>query len=518
MAGYEATIGTDGALPSFRVNGVEFLKPNVNVSRGLYLWQDWKVHKLEDIQQNGNVVIAKGAVGTIRYTFFPNRLEVAVTNATRGRLVVFVVFDGTEAAMSDALGQWKKLPFEGGKSNTPEPQWARTEWFSGKAKVTLSGQATVWGPWMDLHQVAEMSVLPDTTKSLVFEAGTPTEAEAAKAAAVIGKPLGQGLHLEWPRDYQVFQRRSKSAGAVIVRGRAEANIEQVEARVTGMGPSGALPGRWEAVSLDPTSHSFSTELSVPAGGWYSVDVRASDGSKVVAEGSVGHVGVGEVFVIAGQSNSTNCGQEKLKPASGMVSTFSGQAWRLANDPQPGVHDNSMSGSPWPAFGDALYAQFRVPIGIASTGHAGSSITQWQTDGELFRWTTQRMKQLGRQGFRAVLWHQGETDVAMNSDDYARHLTDLIRASRQSTGWNVPWFVAQVSYHNPSNPSSASVRAGQKKVCDAGTALTGPDTDTLTGDNRDNGGKGIHFSGKGLQAHGQAWAEKVGAYIDATLSG
>jgi hypothetical protein len=231
---------------------------------------------------------------------------------------------------------------------------------------------------------------------------------------------------------------------------------------------------------------------------------------------VEHVGVGEVFVVAGQSNSTNCGEEKLKPASGMVSTFSGQSWRLANDPQPGVHDGSGGGSPWPAFGDALYARFRVPIGIASTGHAGSSVTQWRADGDFFLWMTQRMKQLDPQGFRAVLWHQGEADVAMSTDEYARRLTELIEASRQAAGWKVPWYVAQVSYHNPANRSSPATRAAQKKVCDSGLAIAGPDTDVLDGDNRENGGKGIHFSGKGLRAHGQAWAEKVGAHLDTVL--
>ena len=42
------------------------------------------------------------------------------------------------------------------------------------------------------------------------------------------------------------------------------------------------------------------------------------------------------------------------------------------------------------------------------------------------------------------------------------------------------------------------RAGQKKLWETGVAFEGPDTDTLTGDNRDQGGKGIHFSPKGLQ--------------------
>jgi hypothetical protein len=113
----------------------------------------------------------------------------------------------------------------------------------------------------------------------------------------------------------------------------------------------------------------------------------------------------------------------------------------------------------------------------------------------------------------VLWHQGEADAAMSTDAYARDLTELIQASRQTVGWHMPWFVAQVSYRSPANPSAIAVRAAQKRVCDSGTALLGPDTDDLVGDNRDNAGRGIHFSGKGLQAHGNAWAEKVSAFIN-----
>ena len=39
---------------------------------------------------------------------------------------------------------------------------------------------------------------------------------------------------------------------------------------------------------------------------------------------------------------------------------------------------------------------------------------------------------------------------------------------------------------------------------------------LTGDDRDKGGKGIHFSPKGLAAHGKLWADKVGDWLDGVL--
>ena len=65
----------------------------------------------------------------------------------------------------------------------------------------------------------------------------------------------------------------------------------------------------------------------------------------------------------------------------MVTTFSGDAWRLANDPQPGVQDNSTKGSFIPSFGDALYRKYRVPIGVASVGHGSTSVRQWLPAGE-----------------------------------------------------------------------------------------------------------------------------------------
>jgi hypothetical protein len=118
----------------------------------------------------------------------------------------------------------------------------------------------------------------------------------------------------------------------------------------------------------------------------------------------------------------------------MVTTFSGTEWSLANDPQPGVQDNSRKGSFIPSFGDALYRRYHVPIGIASVGHGSTSVRQWLpadtpihvmptmtryiktdangtlvSDGTLLAGMMLRIHQLGIHGFRALLWHQGESD-------------------------------------------------------------------------------------------------------------
>ncbi|MBL8764255.1 MAG: alpha-L-fucosidase [Phycisphaerae bacterium] len=324
------------------------------------------------------------------------------------------------------------------------------------------------------------------------------------------------LSLETPTDYQVFQRATERAGIVGVRGWTGVACEAVEARLTGSSEWGEPDATWSRAT-PAADGSFALRLSAPAGGWYLLECRAVRAGAPIANVRVNHVGVGEVFVGAGQSNSTNCGGEgKLSCRTGMVSTFDCHAWRIADDPQPGVHDGSTGGSFWPAFGDAMHERFKVPIGVAVTGHGGTSINQWQRNGELFEWMMARVRALGPLGFRALLWHQGESDVGMTGDQYAAGLERIILDSREAAGREFPWVVARVSYHNPEKPSFDSTRAGQKALWDRGIALEGPDTDTLTGDHRDGGGRGIHFSPKGLDAHGRMWADKVGVWLEVRL--
>jgi hypothetical protein len=252
-----------------------------------------------------------------------------------------------------------------------------------------------------------------------------------------------------------------------------------------------------------------------------------------------------VFVVAGQSNATNCGSEKLKTTTGMVSSFDGVRWVLANDPQPGVQDGSSGGSFLPAFGDALFEKYRVPVGVASTGAGATSVREWlprgermnnlpttganvrsvapgewECTGKLFDGLIKRIEALSPRGCRAVLWHQGESDAGqaragypaerqITGKQYVEFMEKLIRASRKSSGWEIPWFVAQTTYHSEKDASDDEFRTAQKSLWEKGLAHEGPDTDALRLEFR----AGVHFNAKGLQAHGRLWAEKVGAYLD-----
>jgi hypothetical protein len=381
-----------------------------------------------------------------------------------------------------------------------------------------------------------------------FTLFAPARPRAAQEPAVPVWRIG----LTSPLDFQVVQRSSRPNGVILVAGSLAAEAGAVEppdileARVTGVSGFGELPGRWQTLLHDSGGTMFRGELRVPAGGWYRLEVRALRADVQVGLAVVEHVGVGEIFVIAGQSNAANYGEERQATKSGLVASFDGKVWQPARDPQPGA--GGTKGSFLPPFGDEIVGHFHVPVGLVAVGIGSTSVRewlpggtrltqlppltrnvvtnregQWEASGRIFLNFTSRLKRLGPYGFRAVLWHQGESDAHQADPErtlpgalYRQYLEQLIRDSRRAIGWEAPWFVAQTSYHNPGDPASADIRAAQKSMWEEGIALPGPDTDSLTGDLREQAGAGVHFSGPGLRAHAQLWFQTVSPWLEQQL--
>lgn len=345
-------------------------------------------------------------------------------------------------------------------------------------------------------------------------------------------------NLESPEENRVFQRDDVGGADVVVAGAfpREAGVrpgDWVETRFQG-------DSRWRPTwSVAPGEAGFRVRTRLPAGfGVLFVRVRRGADILAVAERTVF---VGEVFVVAGQSNSANHGEERQRPAMPLVMALGPGGWRLANDPQPGSSGDG--GSMVPPLGDALSRELGVPVGFVSCGSGGTSVREWlpsgvlfdapptvmarvrrkgdawESDGALYRQLVAKVRGLGPRGFRAVLWHQGESDAnqadpsrTLRGDLYARFMSRLMEGVRAEAGWAVPWMVAQVSYHTPDDRGSEDLRRAQASLWESGLALQGPDTDALGERWRDGGGRGVHFNGAGLREHGRLWVERLAPWV------
>ena len=148
---------------------------------------------------------------------------------------------------------------------------------------------------------------------------------------------------------------------------------------------------------------------------------------------------------------------------------------------------------------------------------------WESKGHIYDNLVARMRQLGPNGFRAVLWHQGESDANQREATrtlpgalYTKFLEQVILESRRDIGWAAPWFVALASYHTPDDTGSPEIREAQRALWNSRIAFAGPDSDALTGALRESNGKGVHFSGPGLREHAARWVEKVEPWLEHEL--
>lgn len=347
------------------------------------------------------------------------------------------------------------------------------------------------------------------------------------------------MRLLSPGDFEVFQRASATGGPVLIEGEAamdDGHHPRLEWRWTDAESDNPA---WQRMDADWSGHQFTFRPVLPAGGWYRIEVRVSSGGGINAPSAiVEHVGVGEVFLVAGQSNSANHGEARLETATGRVSAFDADraVWQPCRDPQPGA--SGSGGSFMPPLGDALVEALDVPVGFIACGIGATSVREWlpagytfpnpptiesrvrrtaagvwESDGDAFGNLMSLLKTAGPDGIRAVLWHQGESDAnqrdpsrTLPGELYRQYLTVIISESRRIAGWEIPWMVAQVSYHVPGDEASPDIRAAQASLWAGGVARKGPDTDALKGALRESGGQGVHFSRAGLKAHARAWAD------------
>lgn len=218
------------------------------------------------------------------------------------------------------------------------------------------------------------------------------------------------------------------------------------------------------------------------------------------------VGVGDVYLVAGQSNALSPAQ-KHEPAfsmTGLVSvTFPGEdsdnRFLIPTEKQP-VKESVA----WLYCGDELARESKVPVLFINVAVGSTSTTDWQPDKALFE---RLLGVLNRKKVRAVLWHQGESDHVHNFTEQ-ESFSNLKRIIETSHRYHpeVPWIVAINSFQGM-NPA---VRRAQERIIQEGLALRGPDTDELRSHREWVDAGGAEFVGEGLKRHGQLWYQVLRA--------
>jgi len=312
------------------------------------------------------------------------------------------------------------------------------------------------------------------------------------------------LSVTQPTERAIFQRNQRGMAEVPVAATIkDGQADTVEVR--------ALDRQTKATVKDWAKVTAGMKLTLPTG-WYQFEFRAMKAEAAVATATVERVGVGEVFVTCGQSNSANYGGPQQKAQDDRVSScnFQNGLWQHGDDPQPGASGGG--GSPWALLGDHLVKKYDAPVGFICLGVGSTMVSYWTPTGKGYPRLQQALQLTHEHGVRAVLWHQGESDsiAGTSAENYAKMLGAAITQSRKDAGWDVPWGVALASFHPAKEATAerqAAVVEGQQKViATVPGVFQGPETDSFhtRGLLKDS----VHFNAQGLAAHAQGWADAL----------
>jgi hypothetical protein len=359
------------------------------------------------------------------------------------------------------------------------------------------------------------------------------------------------IRVTTPVERAVYQREINGQATVSVTGNYTAPVDKIEIHAIPVLAGQGVETAWAVLQDKPTGGVFSGSIRL-LGGWYTLEVRGLKDGKLVGQSAVvSRMGVGEVFIIAGQSNAQGIDYTSPPATDDRVNYIDhdNSVNSLTNPPYPifkMIDSKIVTMGPrgkgawcWGILGDLLTKKLNVPILFINAAWEGTAIKNWQESSQGIK--TQNsfgfyypdqmpygnlrisMRNYGKEfGVRSILWMQGETDtypLATKYDDYKNRFQALINKLGADIGGRVTWVVARTSRSTSDKGvsiTSPDVIGAQNAVINGlfSSAYPGPETDPLFPERSD----GTHFTTtKGVTILANAWNDVLNNNFFATVS-
>jgi hypothetical protein len=364
-------------------------------------------------------------------------------------------------------------------------------------------------------------------------------------------PAYSQLQITFPQERAVFQRDQLGKSNIPVAGNYTKTANKIEARVVPVRDGQGQGSPWTVIADKPSGGIFNGSIQVSQG-WYKLEVRATMDGNIVGTSDISKVGVGEVFIISGQSNAQGVDHITTVPLPPGASDDRVNIVRYNNDEISSLQDppfpefahldlqdeghimgpRGRTAWCWGMLGDSLAKKLNVPVLFINTAWSGTSIQNWLESSkgiptssvysELFRFPDRMpygnlrlaVQNYARQyGLRAVLWMLGESDtypVRMGYSDFKSKLEEVIRTLSADAGRELPWMIARTSKITDGSgiqiTSQAIIDAENDVIRGLGAfGAYGPETDALQVNRID----GVHFFGvDALKVLASAWNDRL----------
>ncbi len=351
------------------------------------------------------------------------------------------------------------------------------------------------------------------------------------------------ITINLPLSRSVFQRDNKNSSIIYISGNYEDVLEKIEARLVPIKTGQGTATDWLTLIDKPEGGTFVGTIK-GTGGWYQLQVRGWKNGVVVTQPSVDRVGIGEVFLIAGQSNAEgkrNFGEKAS--TDDRVNCYNYENINYLDeipfyaafshlDATSTIAPRGQGTWCWGELGDLLAKRLNVPIMFFNAAYDGSSIENWYnssvgipTKHPFYKFTypggtpysnikITLQYYISQLGFRSVLWCQGESELDLKTSEsyYAAALKKIIEKSRFDAGKKIAWMIARTTRTTLLNVNQiypAVIKAQNGVINPSDNIFEGPNTDSIQVARPE----GVHFQNlsandAGITDLAKAWDKKL----------